>query len=441
MRYKTLTMGLFIVVVVTIVLAIPSGIALSNYIVKKHSEYNHSNASEIAMRVDSLLNRNLSVDKRVFRQPSEDDSSKYSYVNVILPNLKTLTTGKDVPLNSGYVDRVASLNGALVTVKTLYYEANREILLMWIFIFIGVGVITLSAASAGLYLAHKLSVPLIYLAAHAEGIGSGGITSQLPKSGIEEIDLVEAELTRTAEKIVRRLAVERQFASNVSHQLRTPLTALSMRIEEIELITDDEEIKRETSQCLEQIERLTQVIQDLLNNAKNNDTSNQEAVFLFEIFDQQHKEWDLSFRKAKRDLIVIDETTNPVLATKGYISQVIATLIENSLKYGDGTTTVTAYNSGNKGAMIEVRDEGQGIDEKIADRVFEKHFSGHGSSGLGLSIAKDLVEADGARIELANLKPPVFRISLTTVSNKFMSDKEVSTGVMMGVGRRRRNLS
>lgn len=440
MRSKALAMGFFIVIVCVVVIAVPSGVFLSKYIVDKHSDYNQENAINIAKRVDSLLSRGLPVDHEIFARSLDSAKETYDYAHVILPDSTSIYHGKTLSSEDYFVHRVPSVHGALVIVKTLYYESNREVFIMWILLFSGIGVVTLASSLAALYLARKLSVPLIYLAAHAEGVGSGGVRSQLPKSGIEEIDLVQAELSRTAEKIARRIAVERQFASNASHQLRTPLTALSMRIEEIELISDDEEVRKEAGQCIEQIERLTQVVEDLLHSAKTKNITTQEAVFLFEIFDQQHKEWDLAFRKVKRDLIVIDETTTAVLATKGYISQVIATLIENSLKYGAGTTTVTAYMSGGKGAVIEVRDEGEGVSSEIAERIFEKGFSGHGSSGLGLSIAKDLVEADGGRIELANLTPPVFRISLTTVSNKFVSEKTDTNTVMMGVGRRHRNI-
>src|SRR5690625_533820 len=70
--------------------------------------------------------------------------------------------------------------------------------------------------------ARRLAAPLIYLAASAEQIGSGQVRPQLRKSGIEEIDLVAAELTRTGERLAARLAAERQFAADASHQLRTP---------------------------------------------------------------------------------------------------------------------------------------------------------------------------------------------------------------------------
>ena len=67
-------------------------------------------------------------------------------------------------------------------------------------------------------LSRELSAPLIYLAAQAEQIGSGGVRARVEKSGIEEIDLVSEELARTGERMAGRLAAERQAAADASHQ-------------------------------------------------------------------------------------------------------------------------------------------------------------------------------------------------------------------------------
>src|SRR5699024_9219091 len=103
--------------------------------------------------------------------------------------------------------------------------------------------------------ANRLAAPLLYLAASAEQLGSGQVRPRLEPSGVEEIDMVAAELARSSDRMASRLAVERQFASDASHQLRTPLTALTMRIEEMALAAgDNEEVQEEARISLEQIE-------------------------------------------------------------------------------------------------------------------------------------------------------------------------------------------
>ena len=143
-------------------------------------------------------------------------------------------------------------------------------------------------------LSRDLSAPLIYLAAQAEQIGSGGVRARVEKSGIEEIDLVSEELARTGERMAGRLAAERQAAADASHQLRTPLTALSMRLEEIELISTEDEVRAEARTCLEQVERMTNVVTELLDVSKRQ-TSQTEAIHILEVFNTAREEWEDQF--------------------------------------------------------------------------------------------------------------------------------------------------
>src|SRR5690625_928504 len=153
-----------------------------------------------------------------------------------------------------------------------------------------------------LWSARRLAAPLIYLAASAEEIGSGQVRPRLESSGVEEIDLVGAELVRTSDRLAGRIAAERQFAANVSHQLRTPLTALSMRLEEIQLVSEDEEVREEARISLEQVERLVQVVDDLLQASRKADGGTTEALRLEEVFAQQADEWSQVFERDGRTL-------------------------------------------------------------------------------------------------------------------------------------------
>ena len=231
-------------------------------------------------------------------------------------------------------------------------------------------------------LSRELSAPLIYLAAQAEQIGSGGVRARVEKSGIEEIDLVSEELARTGERMAGRLAAERQAAADASHQLRTPLTALSMRLEEIELISTEDEVRAEARTCLEQVERMTNVVTELLDVSKRQ-TSQTEAIHILEVFNTAREEWEDQFE-------------------------------------------------------AEVSDEGEGIDELLAPDIFQKGVSGHGSTGIGLALAHDLAQAMGGRLELKTNKPPVFTVSVAAIPASLDPDRVMPEGPLMSMGRRSR---
>ena len=287
-------------------------------------------------------------------------------------------------------------------------------------------------------LSRSLSAPLIYLAAQAEQIGSGGVRARVEKSGIEEIDLVSEELARTGERMAGRLAAERQAAADASHQLRTPLTALSMRLEEIELISTEDEVRAEARTCLEQVERMTNVVTELLDVSKRQ-TSQTEAIHILEVFNTAREEWEDQFEAAGRPLVFLDEAERPILADAGKLGQVLATLIENSLRYGGGTTRVWAHaGTSKRGVVIEVSDEGEGIDESLAPDIFQKGVSGHGSTGIGLALAHDLAQAMGGRLELKSNIPPIFTVSVAAIPASLDPDRVMPEGPLISMGRRSR---
>ena len=323
---------------------------------------------------------------------------------------------------------------------TLAPEDRAQVVLTVVLTVIILTLVALAAAYAVAAAAsRRISAPLIYLAAEAEQLGSGQVRPRLRRSGIEEIDLVQAELVRSAERVAGRLAAERQFASDASHQLRTPLTSLSLRLEEIELLAGDEEIRNEAHACIEQVERLTGVVEDLLKVSRRTGGGTTEALHLGEVFAQQRDEWGPAFEAAGRALVLSDDVDRPVLATPGSLAQELATVIENSLRYGAGTTTVSVRSAnGGHGVFIDIADEGEGVDDDLAPTIFERSVSGHGSTGVGLALAKDLVEADGGRIELSRRRPPVFSILLNAVPKSLDPNKVLPQGALVSVGRRRR---
>jgi signal transduction histidine kinase len=283
-----------------------------------------------------------------------------------------------------------------------------------------IGLVVLACAAAmtvgvafASWQARRLSAPMVYLSATAEQLGSGHLRIRPPKAGIEEIDLVAEELARSADRMAKRLAVERQFASDASHQLRTPLTALAMRLEEIEYLSNQEDVREEARISLEQIERLSTTIDELLGRTKSRSDSHRRWLRLSEVFLQQQEEWLPIFAEADRSLVVAVDESLTVTTSPGVLSQVIATLLENSRTHGDGVTTLRGRKV-KGGVAIEVEDEGAGVSDELAPKIFERSFSTGGSTGLGLAVARDLVASEGGRLELSQRQPPVFTVFLSS---------------------------
>ncbi|MER5733204.1 ATP-binding protein [Streptomyces sp. NPDC002138] len=279
-----------------------------------------------------------------------------------------------------------------------------------------VGAVALLAVVAAVLLAvrqaNRLASPLTDLAETAERLGSGDPRPRHKRYGVPELDRVADVLDASAERIGRMLTAERRLAADASHQLRTPLTALSMRLEEITVTDDLETVREEASIALTQVERLTDVVERLLTNSRDPRTGSAVPFDLDEVVKQQVEEWRPAYRSAGRAIVRSGKQGMRAVGTPGAVSQVLATLVENALMHGGGTVALRTRVTGNQ-AVIEVTDDGPGVPPDLGNRIFERAISGRNSTGIGLAVARDLAEADGGRLELLQAQPPVFALFLS----------------------------
>jgi signal transduction histidine kinase len=259
--------------------------------------------------------------------------------------------------------------------------------------------------------ARRLTAPLTDLVETAERLGSGDPRPRHKRYGVPELDRVADVLDASAERIARMLTAERRLAADASHQLRTPLTALSMRLEEIIATDDHDTVEEEATIALGQVERLTDVVQRLLTNSRDPRSGSAVVFDLDEVIKQQMEEWRPAYRGEGRGMARSGTRGLRAVGTPGAVAQVLATLIENSLMHGAGSVLIHTRVTGNQ-VVVEVTDEGQGVPEDLGSRVFERTVSGRNSTGLGLAVARDLAEADGGRLELLQQRPPVFALFL-----------------------------
>jgi len=260
--------------------------------------------------------------------------------------------------------------------------------------------------------ARRLARPLSELAAASVRLGGGDFSARAGRYGIPEADEVAAALNTTARRLEQLVDAERSFSANASHQLRTPLTALRLHVEEL-VGSEHDDVRREAELALTEADRLDRTIADLLAFARRGRAGLPEAVDVAALLNERGVLWSALFEPAGRRALVLCGTTCTALASPAALCQALDVLVENSARHGQGTTTIAART--HQGfAEIVVTDEGEGVPAGAEWRIFERHTSLNGGTGVGLSLAQRLIEADGGRLELLRAKPPAFRILLPT---------------------------
>ncbi|WP_328747971.1 ATP-binding protein [Streptomyces sp. NBC_00285] len=407
MRRRLIQSTLAVVLVVIAVFGVSLVIVETRTISNSAQERVDSEAIRLAGIVDSRLFAAEVVSAEILR----DQVAQERYAVIRIPGKPLIEVGSQ-PSGEVISSTEKGEEGETVTVQEPRSSVTREVGRTLLII----GLVALLAVIAAVLLAirqaNKLSAPLTDLAETAERLGSGDPRPRHKRYGVPELDRVADVLDASAERIARMLTAERRLAADASHQLRTPLTALSMRLEEITLTDDPDTVKEEANVALTQVERLTDVVERLLTNSRDPRAGNAVTFDLDEVIQQQLAEWRPAYRSAGRAIVSSGKRHLTAVGTPGAVAQVLAALIENSLMHGGGTVALRTRVTGNQ-AVIEVTDEGPGVPADLGARIFERTISGRNSTGIGLAVARDLAEADGGRLEMLQAQPPVFGLFLS----------------------------
>lgn len=282
-------------------------------------------------------------------------------------------------------------------------------------VIIGIGLLLALLATVVLVRAsRRVTEPLTDLVEHAERLGAGDLRASGRRYGVPELDQMATAMDAAVMRIAGLLAEERRLTLDASHQLKTPLTALSLRLEELAEWPDDAVVRAEADVALGQVERLAGVVDELLVDRRSPEVERLRQP-LSVVVEQQVREWRPAFDAVGRRLQTRWDTSDPTFVEVGPVGQVVSALIENSLVHGSGATTVTGGTS-DSGSMastwIEVSDEGPGVSAELAPRIFDRDVSGAGRTGLGLAAAQDAAVSVGGRLALVRRQPAHFRFFL-----------------------------
>lgn len=261
-----------------------------------------------------------------------------------------------------------------------------------------------------LVLSTNITNPIKQISDATLKIKDGDYDINLKESKIIELENLQNNIRYLSRNLKNQKYVRKQYAQDISHELRTPITNLQLYIEAIKdgvIDVDDQTL----SSLLEETQRLEGLVVNL--NKSFNDNSEYLKINKKEFDLSQHIKLILDTikpRLTKLDISLIEEIKDGVLiySDKDKISQIIQNLISNAIKAikEDGLIRVSLYEDKNN-IYIDIKDNGVGISDEKKEVIFERFYriddarntktNGH---GLGLSITKNFVESLGGKIKL-----------------------------------------
>ncbi|HEY0449861.1 ATP-binding protein [Actinophytocola sp.] len=263
--------------------------------------------------------------------------------------------------------------------------------------------------------ARRLARPLRHVAERASRLGAGDFRLDRTRYYVHELDMVAEALDASATALAQLVQRERELVGDVSHQLRSRLTSLQLRIEELTVVPD-EAIAHEARAALEQAERLADVLDELMAAAREARAVGAEPVDLGSELLGIADEWRAPLRAEGRSLKLKLQDGLWGKVSPARLREVIGVLLDNALRHGSGTVTLAARGDGTgatgPSVVIEVSDLGAGVPDELAEHIFERGVSGGGSTGLGLALARALIDSDGGRLELSTKRPATFTVFL-----------------------------
>jgi two-component system sensor histidine kinase MtrB len=263
------------------------------------------------------------------------------------------------------------------------------------------------AAVLGIWTSRRMLRPLTEASAAAEAIASGNLAARMAAPADRDLASLAASFNEMAGALQERIERDSRFASEVSHELRSPLMTLTASVEVLETRRDDLPERAQTAVDLlsSDLQRFKQLVEDLLEISRfdiGTARLDLEEINLVEFVRQA------TLRASDRSIPVVYEPAmahTSINADKRRLARVIQNLIENAAKYGDGATRIEVADLG-QSMQIAVEDSGTGVPMEERIVIFDR-FSRGGAGGrrgtdsgvgLGLALVSEHVHLHGGRV-------------------------------------------
>jgi signal transduction histidine kinase len=312
-------------------------------------------------------------------------------------------------------DTMLAVGIPLPSIGAAYFEINslkevQSTLDTLVVSVLGAGAVTtIAGALLGLWVARRTLRPLTEVAVAAEAIAGGQLDTRLDPSGDPDLESLAESFNRMAAILEDRIERDARFASDVSHELRSPLMTLAASVEVLNARRNElpeGPLQSALDLMVADIARFRQLVEDLLEISRFDAGAARlqlEEVRLAELVMQA-----VTYASANDIPVDLDaELAGLVVrADKRRLVRVVDNLLDNAAKYGGGATRVALEHAAEGRVRLIVEDAGPGIAAEERDKVFDRFARGTGSGrrtgsegvGLGLSLVAEHVRLHGGRV-------------------------------------------
>ncbi|MEU6908886.1 HAMP domain-containing sensor histidine kinase [Streptomyces coeruleorubidus] len=309
--------------------------------------------------------------------------------------------------------KAAGEDRAVGAVRIVYStnEMTDRLWTIWGFRAILAVLVLVVAALLGVGVARRLTRPLRQLNAMASRFSDGDLTARSPVTGPPETQTLARTLNQGAERLDTLIAAQRIFVADASHQLRTPLTALRLSLDNIADGVDDEFVREDVEQATAEVVRMNRLVNGLLVLARAEaKVTAAEPLPLLDILRERLAVWRPAADERGVTIALrgsIDGRPS-VLAGPGHLDQMLDNVLSNALEVSpDGGTITVRVDPRDDVVGVSVLDEGPGMSDAEKSRAFDRFWrgqglTGKGGSGLGLAVVKRLATDDGGTVALTD---------------------------------------
>jgi signal transduction histidine kinase len=278
---------------------------------------------------------------------------------------------------------------ARVTIPTS--AVDSRIRRYWLILAAIAAIVLAAAMVVAVALARFVARPLHRVEQAAAALGAGDLAARAPEhEGPEEVQMLARSFNDTAAKLEVLVRAQDEFVADASHQLRTPLTALRLRLE-----------NGDVDGSLREVERLNGLVDELLALARA-DARPASVVDVASVVRSRVEHWRALADEQEVALVADSDGAARAYASAERLSQVLDNLLSNAFEVAPPNSTVAAaVRRDGRWVELRVRDRGPGMTAEQREHAFDRFWTrSDGGSGIGLAIVRRLVETDGGEVEL-----------------------------------------